>query len=115
MVLTQPYQPNSAEEQTLVRMLGACKLSADQYHILPLQQGQQIAWHKLRAHFTPRYVLLLGIHPALLGIAAQFRLHEANHYDDTTFIPALSLAEMEQQPEAKKEFWAKGLKPTFVP
>lgn len=114
-ILTQPYAPGSPEEQTLTRMLGACRLSPEQYHILPLDANQPVAWHKLRDQLRPRQVLLLGIAPAQLGIAALFRLHEPNSFDGSTFIPALSLAEMERQPEAKKDFWAKGLKPVFVP
>lgn len=115
LVLTQPYQQNGLEEQTLIKMLGACKLSPDQYHILPLEATQQIAWHKLRDHLKPTYILLLGINPASLGISALFRLHDGNQYDGCTFIPALSLEQMEQHPEAKKEFWLNGLKPVFAP
>ncbi len=115
LVLTQAYPSGSAEEQTLVRMLGACHLSPEQYHILSFQPNQRVAWHKLRSRFEPEFVLLLGIYPASLGIAALFHIHDPNNYDGSCFIPALSLTEMEKNAEAKKDFWLKGLKPTFAP
>ncbi len=115
LVLTFPITDGSAQKQTLLKMLGACMLSPDQYHILEMQPGQQLAWHKLNDHYNPEYVLLLGISTAVLSIQALFRLHEPNHYNECIFIPSLSLDDLEKSPEAKKDFWIKGLKPVFIP
>ena len=115
LVLTLPYPVGSVEEQTLLKMLTACQLAPEQYQILPIQAGWQPAWHKLRNTLKPAHVLLLGIAPEQLGIAARFQLHTPNHFDQCIFIPALSLTEMEKYPDAKKEFWTKGLKPVFAP
>lgn len=115
LVLSGPIAEGSAEQQTLLKMLSACRLTPAQYHIFSIPPGRRVAWFKLRDTLQPQQVLLLGIDPKEIGIQAVFRNHEANRYDERVFIPSLSLSELELSPEAKKEFWAKGLKPVFVP
>jgi len=54
------------------------------------------------------------VHPKQLGISVLFRLFAPNHFNEKIFIAAPSLAEMEQQPDAKKQLWGQGLKPVFI-
>lgn len=114
LVLTQPFEAGAAAEATLTNMLKACQLSASDYHILMMQPHQQVAWHALQAVLQPRYVLLLGIRPEQLGIAALLQPYAANAFSDCTFIPAAALPELEQVPEARKQLWQGVLKPIFV-
>ena len=114
LVLTTPYQADSPEETTLIKMLAGCQLNPDQYHILTVQADQQIAWHSLQHTLSPQYVLLLGIQPVQLGIAALFQLNEINQFNNCIIIPSLSLEQLDQYTDAKKALWLNALKPTFI-
>ncbi|MGN6478222.1 MAG: hypothetical protein ACTHKV_13440 [Flavipsychrobacter sp.] len=114
LIVSMPYNTNSAEATQLEKMMGACKLDDTKYNIVQMPATEKIAWHKLKSIFAPQYVILLGIMPAQLGISASFRLFGPNRFDNAIFIASLSLTEMEQKPEAKKQLWAEGLKPMFV-
>ncbi len=114
LIVSAPYDTAGAEAIQLEKMMGACKLDATKYNIVQVPAKEKMAWHKLKCIFAPQYVILLGIMPAQLGISAGFRLFGPNRFDDAIFIPSLSLTEMEQKPDAKKQLWAEGLKPMFV-
>lgn len=115
LVLAAPYKTAGSEEETLIKMLGGCALTQDKYHILQLENGEQVAWHMLRDKLAPQQVILLGVEPGQLGISALFRFNEMNRFNDRIFIPSLSLQQMQQYPEAKKALWVQALKPCFLP
>jgi len=114
LIVSTTFDTGSAEAAQLEKMMSACKLDNTAYNIIQVPGTEKMAWHKLKSIFAPQYVILLGIMPAQLGISASFRLFGPNRFDDAIFIPSLSLTEMEQKPEAKKQLWAEGLKPMFV-
>lgn len=114
LVLSCPYLPGSTEEQQLLKMLQACTLTPDNYHIIQVAADQQVPWHQLRDRAQPQHVILLGITPQQLGISAWFRLHEPNRFNDCIWIPAVSLPELDKHPDAKKALWLNALKPVFV-
>ncbi|MBS1780147.1 MAG: hypothetical protein JST70_12520 [Bacteroidetes bacterium] len=114
LIISATFDTGSAEAAQLEKMMSACKLDNTGYNIIQVPGTEKMAWHKLKSIFAPQYVILLGIMPAQLGISASFRLFGPNRFDDAIFIPSLSLTEMEQKPEAKKQLWAEGLKPMFV-
>lgn len=113
LVITQPFAAGSMEEQTLSKMLGACRLSSSDYAVLQMAGDQFCSWSTIAGSVGPKSVLLLGITPTQLSIHALFRLHSLNAFLDRTFIPALSLTQIESNPAAKKELWSNGLKPLF--
>lgn len=112
LVLSLPYTISSAEDVQLNKMLQACQLA--DYNVVQMEASQKLAWHRLKSKLSPKYILLLGILPEQLGISALFRLFSPNQFDECTWIPGLSLTEMEKQPDAKKQLWLNGLKPVFV-
>ena len=114
LVLTITYQPGGPEESQLQKMLHACNLTPEQYHIINIDQGQLLAWHKLYELLQPKIAMLIGALPAQLGISALFRLNEPNNFNNCLFIPTLSLKELENLPEVKKQLWNSGLKPVFI-
>lgn len=111
LVVTKPLQGNSEESQ-LEKILQACKLEQQDYHIYQLQENT--AWHQLRDRLTPKVVLLFGILPQQLGVSAMFSLYHPNRFDNTVWIPCISITEMEKHPDTKKQLWVDGLKPVFV-
>jgi hypothetical protein len=113
LVITSPFAPGSAEEQTLQKMMAACKLGAEDYTILTVNEEAPYSWNKIAAAGAPEVVLMLGINPAVLSIHALFRLNAPNAFLGHTFIPSLSLSALEQNAAAKKDLWASGLKPIF--
>lgn len=113
LVLTTPYQPGSQEEVQLRNMMQACELTENNHTLIQIPDKEFIAWHKIKQNINPNRIIMLGILPANLGIGAMFRLNEPNRFDDCIWIPALSLSEMERQPEMKADLWKKGLKPVF--
>lgn len=114
LVLTLPYTQGSAEETALLKMMQACKFGAEGYKIVQMQPEMLVAWHKIKEVANPKNVILLGVLPQQLGITVLLRLFNPNRFDGCIWIPGLSLTDMEKQPEAKKELWLNGLKPTFV-
>lgn len=114
LVLSLNYSPASFEEGQLKKMLQACTLTPEQYHIVKIGEGQLVAWHKINEQLHPQITLLVGVLPAQLGISATFRLNEPNFFNECLFIPTLSINELEQSPEVKKQLWNIGLKPVFI-
>lgn len=114
IILLDEISPNSQDEIQLNKIITACKLSDMDYSIVSFLTDEQKAWHSLKNHLKPTKVISFGISPNRLGIAALFRLNAVNHFDGVVIIPTLSLQELEQQTQAKKDLWLNALKPVFV-
>jgi len=114
LVLSKPFNPNSAEDIQLQKMLQACKLTTTDYNLFQINENQKVAWHKLRDVFKPKMILLLGIIPENLGISALFKFNEACFFNEILWLATVSLQAMEQQPDLKVQLWNNGLKPIFV-
>ncbi|RYD57878.1 MAG: hypothetical protein EOP56_06280 [Sphingobacteriales bacterium] len=112
LIITLPMQ--GSEEAQLQKMMQACKLDPSSYNIVQVKEAEPMPWHQLRDALQPKVILLLGILPQQLGIAAQFYMYSPNKFNDCVWIAAPSLAQLEQQSEAKKQLWNVGLKPVFV-
>ncbi len=114
LILSKKIDELSAEQQQLNKILDACKLLQDKYNIVQLTENERLAWHRLKDIANPSVVILFGVHPSDLGISALFRLNWLNNFDGASWIPTLSLQELEQQPQAKKDLWTNALKPLFA-
>lgn len=114
LVITNKLDAGSSEMQQLQKMLDACKLTPDQYNLLMLDNGQTAAWHMLREKLNPKIIFLIGIMPAQLGISALFRLNEPNNFNDRIWLASISLKDLDQNPEIKKQLWLNGMKPVFL-
>lgn len=114
LIISSAFAAGSDSETQLQKMLGACQLTDADYNTIQLDEGQQVAWNKMRDLLQPEVILLVGVMPKDLGISALFRLNSVNNFDGIKWIPTLSLPNLEQQPNAKKELWLQALKPLFV-
>ncbi len=114
LVISASYDAGSPEEQQLQKMLQACSLTQDNYHVVQLSENSSVAWHQLRDKAQPEFVILLGLSTQQLGISALMRFNEPNRFNDCIFIPTLAPGELEKQPEVKKQLWLNALKPVFV-
>lgn len=114
LIISSAFAVGSDSETQLQKMLGACQLTDADYNTIQLDEGQQVAWNKMRDLLQPEVILLVGVMPKDLGISALFRLNSVNNFDGIKWIPTLSLPNLEQQPNAKKELWLQALKPLFV-
>lgn len=114
LIISTAFAAGSDSETQLQKMLGACQLTDADYNTIQLDEGQQVAWNKMRDLLQPEVILLVGVMPKDLGISALFRLNSVNNFDGIKWIPTLSLPNLEQQPNAKKELWLQALKPLFV-
>ncbi|MBL7713186.1 MAG: hypothetical protein JNL13_11995 [Chitinophagaceae bacterium] len=115
LVISEPYGPGSEEEQQLVKMLSACKLSPDKYTVVKLAPGENRAWFRLRPELQPSIVLLLGVHPAQLGISALMRPHDINPFDGARFVPTASLAELLTNAALKQHLWTNVFRVLYTP
>ena len=115
LILINTYEHGGAEEMQLLKMLEACKLSTGQYHIIQIEKDSKVAWHKLRETLDSKIVFLIGILPSQLGISSLFRINAPNHFNDRVWLPTLSLKELEERPDVKKQLWMEGMKPIFSP
>ena len=114
LVISRPYDQESAEETQLIKMLEACKLMPEQYNIISVGEKEEIAWYQIREKLIPSFILLIGVYPAQLGISALFCLHEANNFNDRVWLPTLSIEELEKNKDVKKHLWLRGLQPIFI-
>ena len=114
VVFSTLYAVGSPEQMQLFKMLGACALTPEDFHIIHIKEGEQVAWHQVRDRIKPKQVILCGVMPQQLGISAMFRFNEPNKFNDRIFIPTLSLPELERNAEVKKQLWLNALKPVFV-
>jgi BarA-like signal transduction histidine kinase len=114
VIISQHFEDGSAEQVQLQKMMQACKLSETDYLVIRMNEGEQIAWHKLRDAIQPKVVITLGIPTQALGISANLHMDTTNEFNGCTWIPTHSLTELEKHPEAKKDLWLHALKPVFV-
>ncbi len=114
LIIINDYAAGGIEETQLNKMLDACQLSPTQYNILQLSQCDMIAWHQLRDQLQPDIVFLIGILPSQLGISVLFSINSANSFDGKTWLPTLSISELEKNPEFKKQLWVNGMKPILA-
>jgi hypothetical protein len=114
LVLSTYFAAGGAEDAQLKKMMQACQLSEADYNVVQAEEGKVLPWHSLRTTLDPVHVILLGITPNQLGIAAIFNFFYPTRFNDCIFIAAPSLQDVEKQPEAKKQLWINGLKPVFV-
>ncbi|PZF71154.1 hypothetical protein [Taibaiella soli] len=114
LVLTTPYDPGSPTESQMLKIMQACQLQSDQFNILSLSENQLVAWHQLRDYLKPKNVILFGITAEQLGIAIHFMPHQVNRFNDCSWIPTLTIEQLEMYPDIKKHFWNYGLKPVFI-
>ena len=114
LVLINTYATGSPEEAQVLKMMESSKLNPEQYNIIQIPAGQQVAWHKLRDQLDPKIVLLIGILPVQLGISSLFKLNVPNHFNDRIWLATLSLSELEKHLDVKKELWSNGMKPVLA-
>lgn len=114
LVLSLPYTPDSAEAQQLQKMIQACNVADVQVCIFQLENTATLPWHRLRDALQPKVVLLLGVLPAALGVAAVLPMYEPANFNGAIWISAHDLPTLAAQPEAKKQLWQNGLKPVFI-
>jgi hypothetical protein len=105
LVISLPFASGSVADIQLNKLLAACKLSAEQYHIIQLAPDEEIAWHLLKSSTQATKVMLLGVLPAQLGIAAMMLANEVNQFDGAQWMPSLSLDQIAQNDALKKQLW----------
>lgn len=105
LVISVPFGAGSAEEIQLLKMLGACKLTSEQYQIIQIEGDDLISWHQLREYSKASKVLLLGVLPAQLGINAMMIPHEVNNFDSAQWMPTFSLDQIATNDALKKHLW----------
>ena len=105
LVFSLPFESGSVAETQLLKMLAACKLSAADYHIIQLAPDEKMAWHLLKSYTQASKIMLLGVLPAQLGIAAMMLANEVNQFDGAQWMPSLSLDQIAQNDALKKQLW----------
>lgn len=115
LVISTPYAPESDAALQLMRMLGACKLSASDFAVVQVAPDQIVAWHLLKAHTGATKVLLLGVPPVQLGIHAMMTLHEINHFNGVQWMVTTTLDEISTNAPLKQHLWTHMLKKVYFP
>ena len=113
LVIAAHFDPGGSESTTLAKMMTACKLAPADYAVVELSPTDRLPWRALMEAGAPSRILLLGIHPAQLGISAAFQQNHCNNFLSYVIIPGPGLAQLDQQPTIKRELWEQGLKPCF--
>ena len=113
LILSQPFGANSVEEQTLEKMMAACKLTPLDYLVIQIKNDQRLSLQTLKTAGAPDKLLLLGVHPQQLGIQALLPLNTCQSFGEGLIIAGSSLPEIVSQPALKRAIWDQGLKPCF--
>lgn len=114
LVISRPFGKETPEAVQIGKILAACKLGSDTYHILHFPETAVCAWHQLRDTLHPSTVMLFGIPPEQLGISVHFMPHQLNRFDRASWITTSELTELMSQPDIKNHLWNYGLKPVFI-
>jgi hypothetical protein len=114
LILINDYEAGSEDDLQLSRMIVGSKLGPEVYNLVKVPEGGKIPWHQLRDLLKPRFVFLIGILPAQLGISVLFRLHLPNNFNGCKWLPTLALSEHRKSEEMRKYLWDNGMKPLFV-
>ncbi len=114
LIFSLPFEPNSADQIQLTKMIQACKLELTDCYIHQMKEDELCSWHQIRTLIQPKYVLVLGINPQQLGISALFMPHQVSRFNECSWIFTDGLSELAQRPEIKTHLWNYGLKPVFV-
>jgi len=114
LVITRQFTPGSEEGTQLRKMLEACKLSENQYHLVQMKEHELASWPILRERYQPRIVFLVGILPAQLGIAALFVPNQPCRFNDCVWLATASLPELNASTPLKTQLWNNGMKPIFI-
>ena len=61
-----------------------------------------------------KIVFLIGIPAPQLGISALFHLNFPNNFDGCLWLPTLSINELAERDDVKKQLWVNGMKPVFM-
>lgn len=113
LIVVHDHEPNGPEGLQLKRIIDRSKLQPEQYNLVVLKDGQQIAWRQLREKLHPKFILMFGIMPSRLGISSLFRANEPNRFNDRIWLLTYSLSELIQSDELKKQLWNGALRPVF--
>jgi hypothetical protein len=111
LVIANEPAPGSAELQQQQKIIDACNLAVDKYHLIRLNDNELISWNRLREVLDPKIIFLIGVLPAQLGISALFSLNSLNNFDNRIWLPTVSTAELEMHKELKQQLWNNGMKP----
>ncbi len=114
LIIVGACEPESSEDLQLQKMLGACKLRLEQYNMIRLKEGEMAAWHRMRELLDPGIIFLIGVLPSQLGISALFNINVPNNFNEKIWLPTLSINELEQNADLKKQLWVNGMKPLFL-
>lgn len=114
LVITASASENNDENQLLLKILDACKLTTEAYNHITLANEETIAWHQLKEQLQVRSVILFAIEPQALGLSVHFMPHQTNRFSDCNWIYTTSLSEINQRQEIKAHLWNYGLKPVFI-
>ena len=105
LIIINEYEPGSADDTQLGRMMAASKITPDLYNVMQVVDGGQLAWHQLRDQLKPKIVFLIGIIPVQLGISVMFKLHLPNNFNGCTFIPTFALSDLRKNDDARQYLW----------
>ncbi len=114
VVASRIFSAGSAEDTLLKKMLQACHLQEENYHVLQFRDNTSIAWHHLRDQLGVKSIILLGVLPGQLGVSAQFMPHQLSRFNDCNWIVTESAEVLVQRTEIKTHLWNYGLKPAFI-
>ena len=115
LVVSTPFDARSKEEEQLLGILkSGCRLLDDQYNIIQLKENEQVAWHKIKGIVQPKVVLLFSILPSNLGVNAMLLLNNINNFENSFWVPSVSLTQLMQDVNTKGTLWNHALKPLFV-
>jgi hypothetical protein len=110
LVLISPPLQEMEEYVQLEKMLTACKLQKEQYHVETLIKP----WSHYRNFDNIKEVLLFGIQEEDLGINVRLFDNQIHRFDDRTWIKSISIAQMADNQQVKNNLWQNALKPHFV-
>lgn len=99
------YLPDD-ELQFLITILKACRLTLADIAIINLDTSTEKNYKTITGSFGSQHILLFNVTPLQFGLPVHFPFFQIQPFDQSTYLSAPALQEIEKDTESKKQLWS---------
>lgn len=91
----------------LTGILSACKFTLEDIGLVNLYKTPAINYQQILEQLAPKKILMLGVSPKIINLPFDIPLFQVQKFDGCIYLCAPTLAELENDRNAKKQLWLK--------
>ena len=112
-ILILVTEMSNSEKTFLLKMMGASKLEAEQYHIIEFGESA-LPFRQIQNNGAFKIVINFGVRMSQLCITAQLPVGHVQRFSEKLWLAMPTLSEIEKNETYKKHVWSQMLKPVFI-